>query len=260
MPNPNTPTTPEAETPNPTAANAKATTPVVPPADDDDAGDTGDEEPASTGEEQDEKISLTKKSLTERANRAKGKERSDILAALGVASIEEAQQAIKDAKAAELEKLSEKERLEKLAADNKKDADAAKRELAKFKQQQEQEKAETFLRSTLTASGVTEDAMDLAMNSTQKFIDSLSDDDEVTAEILSTHLAKLRKDKSLWFNVSELPAGTHGKSKTPTPTPASAGQKPVPGAKPILYNGKTAAELQKDPSEWAAYKRSKGLT
>lgn len=259
MPPKNSPATTPTQDPASTVEDDKQPTGTTPPADSSEDADEEEGEESDAGKKEDDKRTLTKAELANLANRAKGKALSEALKTLGVDSLDAAKEAIEKAKQAELDKLSEKERLEHEAAEAKKKAEAAERELNKLKQTQEKEKAEKSLKDILSAAGVTDDAMDLAMHNVQKFIDDeLDDEDEVNADTLKKRLADLRKSKPLWFEVKDVPAGTHPKEKEPPQNPTGQSNKPAKKGEPV-FQGKTMAELAKDPAAWAAYKRSKGL-
>lgn len=241
-------------TTTPPAATSDGTPVVTPPsgasapdskpagADPNPAEDDDDHDPAETEPQEDEKSNQVK----ERIERAKKKAVKDLLSQLGVTSIEEAQ-AIKDkADKADLEKLTETERLQKERDDALKAAETERKTRERVERERTEEAARNFLKAEAERAGVDPDAMDLVMTKLEKHVeDNFDDDDELKSGAFKDFFAELRKDKKLWFKPTERPANTGGNSTTPQTPPAPAAQKSFDDMNEV---------------EWEAYKRSIGLS
>jgi heme-binding NEAT domain protein len=171
------------------------------------------------------KVSLTTAALNERLSRAKGKERKELLESLGVESIEEAQNAIKAARQAELDKLSETERLTAELAESKKLADKERKARERVEQEKELAETQGFLTNACKTAALDPDVTEVVAPRLQKFIaDNFGDDHEVSDADLKPFFDDLRSKKAAWFVPEGVPASTHAKPKNPPPsttTPAA---------------------------------------
>lgn len=250
MPNPATtettnPPSEEKPTGQQPAASAAGTTPAgeVKP-----AADTGIEDEDDEEEGASTKITLTSKQIKDRLNRATTKERKELFAELGVETIEEAKALAEKARKAELDKLSDTERLEAQLADEKKARETAEKTLKRLQRDQEEQEATNFLQQTAQKQGVSADALELVLHKAQKFIaENFDDDHELTEKDLKPFFKDLKAEKKAWFDAVEVPASTHSKEKNP---PASNQVAPATPPKDIM---------SMTDAEWAAEKRRRGL-
>jgi hypothetical protein len=210
----------------------------------------GDDEEGEGEKSQEAKIEFTQKAFNDRLNRAKGKVQNDILKALGVKNVEEARAAIEKASQADLEKLSETDRLRTEKETAEKRAEAAEKKAKRLERDREEEAAESFLKEQLRAAGIDEDldVQELALAKLKKHVSEKFDDDaDVKPEDLKPFFKSLKNDKKLWFKPVDVPAGTHGKDKNPPSSPQGS----TPPAKNVW---------EMNRAEYAAHKRSRGLS
>ena len=184
--------------------------------------------------------------VKDRIKRAQAKAQKELLASLGVTTVEEALALKQKAEQAELEKLSEKERLQKERDDALKQAELERKTRERIERERQEEAAKSFLRTEAEKAGVDPDAMDLVMSKLEKHVeDNFEDDDELKPGAFKDFFADLKKEKKLWFKPKEAPVNT-------TP-PAQPNQNP---SAPAAH--KTIDDM--DEIEWARYKRDRGLS